>query len=170
MTWTIDGQPLVLTDKNLIEIGGGEHTIRLTVDDYRGGVATSDRLFTVNTNVFPEWNQWYGPEGSGWIERSNTNWLQNWPPIVKWTRADIRYGGYGGNGSPVVSDERVYCSNGGGMYCLNARTGERVWSQGFAGGNPTPCVDEDSVYAVSYMGCPSGLLEQGDGPIEMAKE
>ena len=149
-TWTIDGEPLIVSEAGVVEIGGGTHTLTLTVDDYRGGVDSDDRLFTVHANTPLEgWRAWYGSDNRGWTARTETDWVKNWPPIVAWSRADINGGGYAGNSSPVVSEGRVYYAGGRGMFCVDEVTGTTVWSKGWQGGNPTPCIDDDNVYAIS---------------------
>ena len=105
-------------------------------------------VFTVTNAPLKDWPEWYGPEGTG--HASETNWLQNWPPIVAWQRQDLKNGGYRYNSSPVVSEGRVYLAGKSGVACVDAVTGKNIWSRGFAGGNPTCAVDEDRVYAVGY--------------------
>ena len=149
-TWTIDGQPLIASEAGVVELGGGTHTLTLTVDDLRGGVDSDDLLFTVHTNTPLEgWRGWYGSDNRGWTAQGETNWVKNWPPIVAWSRPDINGGGYAGNSSPVVSEGRVYYAGGRGMFCVDEVTGTNLWHASWEGGNPTPCIDDENVYSMA---------------------
>ena len=160
-TWTMDpsagsgqaAQPVEMTDKGLIELGGGVYTFELTVEDLRGGVDMDSFTMTVNAKTPREgWRAWHGTLGDGHSAETNVNWLQNWPPIVEWNRMDIKDGGYSGNSSPVVSDGYVYHCGKGGIRCVYAKTGKSRWSRGFAGGNPVPAIDDDYIFVGTKSG------------------
>ncbi|MFC1463030.1 PQQ-binding-like beta-propeller repeat protein, partial [Verrucomicrobiota bacterium] len=153
-SWTMDGQPVVTTDKGLIELGAGTYIFELTVDDLRGGADSDSFTMTVNAKQPAEgWRAWHGSYGTGHACETNENWLENWPPIVAWVKVGLGGGGYSGNSGPVVSDGRVYYgSNNGKMTCLDAATGVTLWQCSHPGGNPVPAVDEDRVYAGTRSG------------------
>ena len=134
----------------MVELGGGTHTLTLTVDDLRGGVDSDDLTVHGAYEHAPgrmaELVRIGQPRLDGTGE---TNWVKNWPPIVAWSRPDIKGGGYGGNSSPVVSEGRVYYAGGRGMFCVDEVTGTNLWHASWGGGNPTPCIDDEHVYAIS---------------------
>jgi hypothetical protein len=132
---------------HLIELPCGTHEFELTVDDFRGGSSKAKVKIMVANSAPTDWPQWYGQDGTG--HSYEKDWLDNWPPVVLWTRPDIATGGYSGNSSPVVSEGRVYhCGNNRKVQCLNAATGQTIWEKEFFGGNATPAVDEAWVYTV----------------------
>ncbi|MFC1462983.1 LamG-like jellyroll fold domain-containing protein, partial [Verrucomicrobiota bacterium] len=152
-SWTMDGQPVEVTDKGLIELGAGTYIFELTVDDLRGGADTDSRTLTINAKM-PRagWSAWHGAYGNGHVYEPNENWLQNWPPVVSWVRTDLGGGGYGYNAGPIIQDGRVYHVGGSVLTCLAATTGGTIWQVSFPGGNPVPCVDEDRIYAGTKSG------------------
>jgi len=155
-TWTMDGQPVQLSSKGLIELGEGVYTFELTVDDLRGGTDTDSFVMTVNANMpLKDWTAWHGSYGNGHVTETNENWLQNWPPTVQWVRSDLGGGGYGNNSGPIIDDGRVY-HVGGNLTCVDAVTGTTIWQKTHPGGNPVPCTDEDRVYAGTKNGESSG--------------
>ena len=169
-TWTASGEPVEVTDKGLLEVGAGSHGLTLTVDDYRGGIDTDELVLTVNANVSPaDWPQYAGPNRNG--TTTETDWLQNWPPIHRWSTCVG--GGYGG---PIVRDGYVYAHRSAKAHCLDAATGAILWSTPIPhgsdscsenycrGGGEHPCVDDRHLYVHDSLGM-AVAVRRSDGVI-----
>lgn len=121
-----------------------------------------------------EWPQWRGPERNGLSSETglNTDWETN-PPRLLWTASGLGEG----YASVAVSGGRIYTTgnleSGQGVTAIDARNGERIWSQPFTEGVPqhsytgsrcTPTVDGDKLYVVSSEGT-IACLRTKDGAI-----
>jgi len=162
MSWsyTDTGEPVVVSDKGLTELGDGVHRLTLTVHDYRGGTNTDEKVITVNANTpMSGWPQYGGPTRNH--VSTETGWLENWPPIERWRlKAGFGYG------HPVINDGCLYVHRStDGMHqpqvrCYDLREAALLWASDdviegaadwdhglmFGWVQATPAVDERYVY------------------------
>ncbi len=55
---------------------------------------------------------------------------------------------FGCSGTPLVNKDRLYLRGSGGLFCLDANTGEPVWQVKSAGGNNSPVLANGVIYCV----------------------
>jgi outer membrane protein assembly factor BamB len=118
-----------------------------------------------------DWPQWRGPNRDGISPATtlNTNWERQRPAVVWKVPVDRGYS------SPVVANGRVYTLDCDGeksherVLCLDARTGQEVWSYSYdadnkknqySGPRATPTIYEGKVYTVGSDGLLLCLLAE----------
>jgi len=141
-TWTDSGDPVVVTDKGLVELGIGTHRLTLTVGDYRGGVDTDETVITVTKRPLEGWPCYGGPSRT--YVSPEKGWLQNWPPIERW-RTNVG----GSHGCPLYKDGLIYTEKGGAR-CLDAETGKILWTTKIPGKAPQSHSAVDDQYLFTY--------------------
>ena len=119
-------------------------------------------IFSCHMALADDWPRWLGAKFDGLSHEKGL--LQEWPedgPPVKWLASDLGQG----YSAPAVEGDFLYVMGTEGkaehLFCLNSRTGERVWSAKMSkiyksefGNGPrgTPTIDGDYVYALSAKG------------------
>ena len=100
-----------------------------------------------------DWPQWRGPRGDS--VSNETGWSVDWPdegPPVLWSVNLGLADNKDGSSTVSVVNDRVYVMGIGEMHCLDAESGESIWSVPFTASHSTPAVDGNRIYIYGTEG------------------